>query len=105
MSVGSTRVYEHIVARDGVPRIAASRYKVTHLVQERLAYGWSPEELQYQHPDVSLGQIYYALAYYADHQEELDRMIERDSAEFRTLRDTAAGSPLRQRLRSQRHPQ
>ena len=105
MSVGSTRVYEHIVVRDGVPRIAASRYKVTHLVQERLAYGWSPEELQYQHPDVSLGQIYSALAYYADHQEELDRMIERDSAEFRTLRDTAAGSPLRLRLRSQRHPQ
>lgn len=105
MSVGSTRVYEHIVVRDGVPRIAASRYKVTHLVQERLAYGWSPEELQYQHPDLSLGQIYSALAYYADHQEELDRMIERDSAEFQTLRDAAAGSPLRQRLRSQRHPQ
>jgi uncharacterized protein (DUF433 family) len=105
MSAGSTRVYEHIVVRDGVPRIAATRYKVTHLVQERLAYGWSPEELQYQHQDLSLGEIYSALAYYADHQEELDRIIESDSAEYRALRDAAADSPLRQRLRRQRHPQ
>jgi len=37
MSTESTRVYEHIVVRDGVPQIAGTRYKVTHLVQERLA--------------------------------------------------------------------
>lgn len=105
MSTESKRVYEHIVVRDAVPRIAGTRYKVAHLVQERLAYGWSPEELQYQHPDLSLGQVYSALAYYADHQEEMDRMIERESDEYRALRDAAAGSPLRQRLRSYRHPQ
>lgn len=105
MSTESTRVYEHIVVRDGVPEIAGTRYKVTHLVQERLAYGWSPEEIQYQHPDLSLGQIYSALAYYADHQEELDGIIARDSAEYQTLRDASEGLPLRERLRSQRHPQ
>lgn len=105
MSTESTRVYEHIVVHDAVPQIAGTRYKVTHLVEERLAYGLRPEELQYQHPDLSLGQIYSALAYYSDHQEELDRIIERDSAEYQTLRDAAAGSPLRQRLRSLRHPQ
>ncbi len=28
-----------------------------------MAYGWSPEEMHFQHPDLTLGQIYSALAY------------------------------------------
>jgi uncharacterized protein (DUF433 family) len=95
-----SRVYQHITVADGIPRIAGTRYKVIHLVQERMAYGWSPEELQYQHPDLSLGQIYAALAYYADHQEELDQVIEEDLAEYRRLRAEAENSPLRQKLRA-----
>ena len=94
------RVYEHITVKNGVPRIAGTRYKVIHLAIERMAYGWSPEELQYQHPDLSLGQIYAALAYYADHQEELDRAIEADEAEYERLRAAAENSPLRQTLRA-----
>ena len=39
--------------------------------------GWSPEELAFQHPYLTLGQIHSALAYYWDHQEELDHDIER----------------------------
>ena len=33
--------------------------------------------MHFQHPNLTLGQIYSALAYYADHQEELDKDIER----------------------------
>ena len=94
------RVYEHIVVVDGVPRIAGTRYKVIHLVEERMAHGWSPEELHYQHPDLGLGQIYAALAYYADHQDELDRVIEQNLAEYERLRAAAGDSPLRQKLRA-----
>ena len=94
------RVYEHIVLEGDVPRIAGTRYKVIHLVEERMAYGWSPEELQYQHPDLSLGQIYAALAYYADHREALDRVIEENGAEYARLRAAAEQSPLRQKLRA-----
>jgi uncharacterized protein (DUF433 family) len=41
--------------------------KVIELVREQDAYGWSPEELHFQHPYLSLGQIHSALAYYWDH--------------------------------------
>jgi len=51
--------------------------KVIELVLDRIAYGWSPEELRFQHPYLTMGQIYSALAYYADHQEELDADIQR----------------------------
>ncbi|MBF0328235.1 MAG: DUF433 domain-containing protein [Nitrospirae bacterium] len=34
--------------------------KVVELVVEKIAYGWSPEELHFQHPYLTLGQIYSA---------------------------------------------
>ena len=69
--------YEHIVLVDEkVPVISGTDMKVIELVLDKLAYGWSPEELQFQHPELTLGQIHSALAYYWDHQEELDRDIE-----------------------------
>jgi uncharacterized protein (DUF433 family) len=104
MSTESATVYEHLVVKDGVARIAGSRYKVIHLVAEKLAYGWSPEELQYQHPDLSLGQVYAALAYHADHRRELEEAIEQDLADFRATRAASGDSSLRQRLRSPRSP-
>ena len=44
--------------------IAGTTMKVVELVVEKNAYGWIPEELHFQHPYLSLGQIYSALAYY-----------------------------------------
>ncbi len=34
--------------------------KVIEIVLEKIAYGWSPEELHFQHPYLTLGQIYSA---------------------------------------------
>ena len=51
--------------------------RVVEIVLERTAYGWSPGELLFQHPYLTLGQIHSALAYYWDHSEELDQDIER----------------------------
>jgi len=76
MSVVETR-YEHIILDESkVPMIAGTTMKVIELVLDNTAYGWSPEELQFQHPYLTLGQIHSALAYYWDHKEELDRDIE-----------------------------
>jgi len=70
--------YEHIsLNEDRVPRIAGTTTKVVELVVEQQAYGWSLEELHFQHPYLTLGQIHSALAYYWDHREELDRDIQR----------------------------
>ena len=70
--------YEHItIDQAGVPWIQGTRMKIIDLVQAQTAYGWSPEELYFQYPHVSLGQIYSALAYYWDHKTELDADIVR----------------------------
>ncbi len=69
--------YEHIMlTEDSVPMIAGTKMKVVELVLDHIAYGWSPEELHFQHQDLTMGQIHSALAYYWDHQEELDQNIE-----------------------------
>ncbi len=61
--------YEHIVLNESkIPFIAGTNMKVIELVLDRSAYGWSAEELQFQHPYLTLGQIHSALAYYWDHQ-------------------------------------
>ena len=70
--------YGHVALDDkGVPIIVGSNMKVIEIVLEKPAYGWSLEELYFQHPHLTLGRIYSALAYYWDHQDELDRDIER----------------------------
>ncbi|MCX7013272.1 MAG: DUF433 domain-containing protein [Candidatus Sumerlaeota bacterium] len=93
--------YEHIAIReDGSPIIKGTTTKVVELIVEKMAYGWSPEEMHFQHPYLSLGQIHSALAYYWDHAEEMDRQIERDSQRVEELRQRAPDSPLLQRLRS-----
>jgi uncharacterized protein (DUF433 family) len=93
--------YEHIVFdQDGVPIIAGTTMKVVELVLETQAYGWSPEELHFQHPYLSLGQIHSALAYYWDHQAELDRDIEHRLQKVDGLRPDKASSPLVERLKA-----
>ena len=74
MDVATT--YEHITINEkGVPIIENTNTKVVEIVLETKAYGWSPEEIHFQHPYLSLGQIYSALAYYFDHVEEFEKDI------------------------------
>jgi uncharacterized protein (DUF433 family) len=79
--------YEHIALNeDGIPGITGTTMKVVELVVEQQAYGWSPEELHFQHPYLTLGQIHSALAYYWDHREEIDRDIQRRLERVEQLR-------------------
>jgi uncharacterized protein (DUF433 family) len=100
MSFIETR-YEHIVLDDNnIPKITGTTMKVIELVLDRIAYGWSPEELHFQHPYLTMGQIYSALAYYADHQEELDEDIQRRLELADQMQRTWEPSPLIARLRA-----
>lgn len=94
MAAVETR-YEHIVLNERKQAvISGSKIKVIELVLDKVAYGWSPEELQYQHPQLTLGQVYSALAYYADHQQEMDREIETQLQHIDRLRASTRPSPL-----------
>jgi uncharacterized protein (DUF433 family) len=93
--------YEHIVLNEvNVPIISGTNMKVVELVLEKMAYGWSAEELHFQHPYLTLGQIHSALAYYWDHQEELDRDIERRLELVDQIQRALEPPPLLARLKA-----
>jgi uncharacterized protein (DUF433 family) len=95
--------YQHIeLNEEHVPSIAGTTMKVVELVVEQQANGWSPEELHFQHPYLTLGQIHSALAYYWDHCEELDRDIRRRLERVDELRSENQPSELIERLRAHR---
>ncbi|MBI4823849.1 MAG: DUF433 domain-containing protein [Nitrospirae bacterium] len=93
--------YEHItIDKKGVPFIAGTTMKVVELVAEKIAYGWSPEELHLQHPYLTLGQIHSALAYYYDNEKKLNEDIEQRLQGI--MQYKAEKSPLKERLRASR---
>ena len=94
--------YEHVqLDANGTPTIVGTNMKVVELVMAQLAHGWSPEELHFQHPYLSLGQIHSALAYYWDHKAKLDADIERRRQYGEEERRKAGSSPLASKLRKQ----
>jgi uncharacterized protein (DUF433 family) len=100
MSEPVKTTYEHIVldAR-GQAVISDTGMKVKQLVVEHLNWGWSPEELHFQHPHLTLGEVYSALAYYWDHRAEIDQAIEDDARYVQQLRDSTPDSPFVTRMR------
>jgi uncharacterized protein (DUF433 family) len=85
---------------DLTPFIVGTTMKVVELVVEQRAYGWSPEELHFQHPYLTLRQIHSALAFYWDHRDELDRDIERRGERAEKLRHEFHSSEVADRLKS-----
>lgn len=103
MATTETR-YEHIVRdENGAVLIAGTTMKVVELVTAQQAYGWSPEELAFQFPYLTLGQIHSALAYYWDHQAAVDDDIARGLALVEELRRRTPRAPFLDRLTSRRN--
>ena len=82
----ATLAYQHLDCSEaGKPVIAGKNFKIKHLVREHLAYGWSAEELVVNHPQLTLGEVYCALAYYADHREAMEQQLAASEAEAERL--------------------
>ena len=60
---------------DAEPIIAGTRVSVRAIV-ELWRLGTSPEEIPLHLPHINLAQVFDALSYYADHQEEINYFIE-----------------------------
>ena len=71
------------IDEQGVAWLIGTNLKVIEVALDKLAYGWSPEEIHFQHPGLSLAQIHGALSYYYENQERLDTEIERRRREAR----------------------
>ncbi len=101
----STVEYAHItIGADGVPMLAGTRIKVVEIVRDHLAHGSDAQEIHREFPYLSLGQIHSVLAYYYDHQDEMDADIAermRKAEEFRGKFEAMSGpSPLRLKLKA-----
>ena len=76
--------YAHVVCTLGIvggePRIADTRIRVRDIVLARDNQGATPEEIVATvYPQLTLAQVYAALAYYEDHREEVDTLQQREN--------------------------
>ena len=102
MAIGANK---HVVIdENGVAWISGANTKVIQVVMDKLAYGWSPEEIHFQHPHLSLAQIHSALAYYYGNKNELDAEIERQSQEAEALKPRLINPVVRDKLLEVKSP-
>jgi len=96
--MSSTTVTPHIsLDEQGRAWIDDANVKVIEIALDHIAYGWTAEAIQENHPGLTLAQVYAALAWYYDHQAELDAEIEGQSERLQELRATVKPSPLARR--------
>ena len=97
----ATVSYPHIeLSADGVPFLEGTRTKVVEIALDRIAHHWDAEEIQRQHPHLTLGQIYAALAYYPDHREAVDAAISQQLVDVDRIAAQQETSLLREKLKS-----
>ncbi len=91
----------HIVVSPGVaggkPRIAGHRITVQNIVIWHEFMGLSADEIAAEH-DITLADVYAALAYYYDHRAEIDESIRADQSFVEELRRVTP-SKLMEKLR------
>jgi uncharacterized protein (DUF433 family) len=99
----ATLVTPHIwTDLEGHAWIDSTEIKVDEVVHDYRVHGWSPEAMHNQFPLLSLAQIHAALAYYLDHQEDIEQQMEASLREAEKLAPPTYTFPLRRWLREQR---
>jgi len=78
--------------------IGATKVKVIEIVLDKMAYGWSPEEIHFQHPHLSLAQIHGALTYYYENQSHLDAQIRQRLEQAGKLAAQVSNADFRRKL-------
>jgi uncharacterized protein (DUF433 family) len=78
--------------------IAGTGVKVAEVVLDQVAYGSSPEEIHFQHPHLSLAQIYGAMTYYYENQDKVDDQIRCGLEESGRLAELLSDPAFRRRL-------
>jgi uncharacterized protein (DUF433 family) len=69
--------YPHLdLDEHGNPNIAGWRIRVADVVMALQGWAATPADILDGWPFLNLGQVHSALAYYYDHQDEVDRYIE-----------------------------
>ena len=81
---------QHIEKTPGVlggkPRVAGRRIAVQDIVMWHERLGRSVDEIAHEY-DLSLAEVYAALAYYHAHRQEIDEAIRQDEALIQEMRE------------------
>lgn len=87
-----------IITPEGAPFVSGTQTKVEEIVLDHLAWHWDAETINRHHPHLTLAQIHSALAYYYDHQAEMDATIEAGLRQVAKIKDSLGESPVRLKL-------
>jgi hypothetical protein len=76
-------------------------FRVAQIVVDYLNHGWSADEICIHYPHLKLAEVHSAMAYYFDHQSEIDGEIETEQGLIEESRKQAKPTPVEVRLRAQ----
>src|SRR5947209_20119454 len=95
--------YPHIVKPEGDPAHLdrMPRIRVAQIVIDYLNHGWSADEICIHYPHLKLAEVHSAMAYYFDHQSEIDGEIGAERRLIEESRKNAKPTPVELRLRAQ----
>jgi uncharacterized protein (DUF433 family) len=101
--MAQTTTYEYITRREdilgGEPIVDGTRTPVRAIVEEwRL--GTPPEEIPEGMPHLTLAQVFAALAFYSDHQDEINAYIEQNRIPDALAGSSVSGEDLSRRSQS-----
>jgi uncharacterized protein (DUF433 family) len=100
--MSAANVYPHIVKQAGESARLEKhpRLRVSMIVTHYLAHGRSPEEICLHLPHLTLGEVYSAMAYYFDHQQEIDDEIQAELDQLDEEARTKPRSPVWMKLKA-----
>jgi hypothetical protein len=95
--------YPHIEKLEGIPARLRRlpRIRVAQIVIDHVNHGWSADEICVHYTHLKPAEVHSAMAYYYDHQPEIDGEIEEEQRGIEESTKNATPTPAEQRLRSQ----
>ena len=95
--------YPHIEKLEGSPaRLERMpRIRVAQIVMDYLNSGLSADEICIHYSHLKLAEVHSALAYYFDHQEEIDGELEEEQKLIEEWRKNTPPSPFMLRMKAQ----
>jgi uncharacterized protein (DUF433 family) len=75
------------------------RIRVAMIVDDYLGRGWSAEEIVLHYPHLTLAEVHSALAYYHDHESEIEDERTKDFQDSANAAESHS-SPLSRRLKA-----
>ncbi len=82
----------------GKPRIAGHRIRVQDIAIWHERLGMTPDEIVARFPQLTLADIYAALTYYFDHQDEIRKQIREDDEYVREAKERLGPGPFARKL-------